>query len=203
MVTRRALLIVAALVVAGCGTDPGTPPPTGGAPTAAAGACTFAADVADLDAVRAQADLVIRGRVHKPPLVRGEGGAATTYFAIDVETTVQARVEVPDPVYVSVAGPPSPLIFPDDDYVMFLYSLFPKGGKDANVGVPTFEPSLGLLGLFPVRDGRVYRECSDRTTPRRVPATGEGQGQPVDELVAKVRARPWPTATVVPKPTRS
>lgn len=202
--------VVAVSFAGSCGGAPGSAQSSRPSTPAAAaprptppGGCEFSDDVADLDGVRAQSDVVVRGTVRKPPVVHGEGAQSTTYFEVAVGETIESRGRVASRLHISVAGPPSPLMFPDSEYVMFLFSLFPDGGSDRNVGAGTFEPTNGLYGLFPVRDGLVYRECSDPTAPRRVAATGAGQGQRVDEFVAKLRARPRPTPVVVPKPTGS
>ena len=115
-----------------------------------------------------------------------------SYYDVTVQTVVEARIAVPATVPLFVDGPEVPNLFPDGQYIAFLYSDQPLGSLDPNLGVPSYQWTQGRLGLFPIRAGKVYRQCTGvGTTP--LDATGERQGETLTSFLARLSTQPQPT----------
>lgn len=200
MISTRACAaagILLAAVVTACGTSD-APPAAQPSPTAPLahpspppgpnGECVFPTKSA-LASLKKHSDLVVRGTVdHDPERKPADGPVvARSYYRVSVAQVLSGNPPS-DEIVVRIGGTQDARIdFPNDEYVLFLYTEFSTSKPNEDVGEVTYELEGGLAGVFPVRDGKVFNECLDMTAANhRMPATGDGQGGDADAFASEV-----------------
>lgn len=143
-----------------------------------------------LAGVRSDSDIAVVGHISRAPFRTVSFGS---YYSLDVSQVVESRLSGPPPrtLAMLVLGPVVPDLFPDDEYVAFLFADRPLRAVDPSLGRPSYQWSDGWLGLFPVRGGRVYPECP---AAESLPGdrTGVRPGETLASFLGRLRSRPQP-----------
>lgn len=114
--------------------------------------------------VRAADVVVARVVLSGAPIYRASPAGPLSSYPASITKVVRANRPIAPDVYLSGETSNS-TPYQDSEYVMFLYTYFSPGEHASGFDRELWLPDGGLLGMFPVRNGLVFRECSDPTAP--------------------------------------
>lgn len=158
---------LAALILVGCGASSSTGPSS--RPIPPLRACVFPS-TEELERLAAKSSLAVHGRVSATQLVPMDGApnGVISEFHVDVERRWGVGGEDASVRVVSAGGRPRALLTTGATYILFL--------RDVSTGSErTFSVVGGMLGRFPIEDGRVNLYCLNYVENDQELARGSGQ----------------------------
>lgn len=180
--------------------------------------CVFPDRAKDLMALRANSDLVVRGRVDAPPefivpdanaaeedsqptaqISPGQRlppqGTAERYIVNTIRQLERRSETVPDTLVLIEPAGSEPLLR-EGEYILFLA----QGGIDERTGSRAYFVVDGMRGAFLIGAGRVSLECPNYDDPsNRIVAKAPAQGPMfADDFVDMLLSLPQPSRGAIP-----